>query len=179
MIYHAREDSLLLAEQVKKYARGKRVLDIGSGFGILAETALKSGALDVIACDIDNEAVKFLKDKGIDVIQSNLFSKIKGEFDLIVFNPPYLPSDAREDSESRRATTGGKKGDEIIVRFLRSLNEHLATEGISLIAISSLTPKKRILFELKKQNLNYKVLSSRSFFFETLEVWEIKREKEK
>lgn len=176
MIYQAREDSLLLAEQVRKYAKNKRVLDVGAGSGIQAETALQTGAKSVLASDIDSEVIIYLKSKGIDAIQSDLFSEIKGEFDLIIFNPPYLPFDDGEDSESSRATSGGEKGDEIILRFLRSLKKHLATEGVSLIVLSSLTPKKKILSELKRQKLIYNSLSSQRFFFETLEVWEIKKE---
>mgnify|MGYP001620192886 CR=1 FL=1 len=82
---------------------------MGSGSGILTETALKAGASEVAACDVDSEAIKVLKNNGINAIQSDLFSDIEGEFDLIIFNPTYLPSDDREDVESSRATSGGEK----------------------------------------------------------------------
>lgn len=176
MIYEPNEDSFLLAEQVKKYAKNKKVLDIGAGSGIQAETAIETGAKSVLATDIDAESIQFIKQKKLKklkIIKSNLFQKIKGKFDLIVFNPPYLPLDAREDKDSRKATTGGKRGDEIILKFLNGLPKHLNKKGVSLLLISSLTPKKRILEFIKKINFKNKIISSKSLFMEKLEVWEI------
>jgi release factor glutamine methyltransferase len=177
MIYIPAEDSFLLEEQVKLYAKGKSVLDIGSGSGIQALAALSAGAKSVLASDIDKESINHIKqiNSKIKAIKSNLFSNVKGRFDLIVFNPPYLPEDEREDEQSKRATTGGKKGDEIILRFLKQSAHHLNRDGKILIVISSLTPSKRIVMLLKTLNLSHKILSSKKLFFEKLEVWEIKQ----
>jgi len=173
MIYFPREDSYLLAKQVKKYAKNKSVLDIGTGSGILASAALQSGASAVLASDINKEAVDEVKKQGIQSVQSNLFSKIKGRFDIIVFNPPYLPKDKREDKESARATTGGKKGDEIILRFLKQSKKHLNRKGFILLLTSSLTPKKRIESLIKTLSFSHKALASESLLFEKLHVWKI------
>src|SRR3989344_2791884 len=118
MIYEPDEDSFLLVKQVKKLAKDKKVLDMGTGWGILAETALESGAKDVLAADIDEEVVEFVKSKGIKVKSSDLFSNIDEKFDLIIFNPPYLPEDELEDFEIRNVTRGGKEGYQILERFL-------------------------------------------------------------
>ncbi len=173
MIYSPEEDSYLLAEQVKKFSKNKKVLDIGSGSGIQAETAKKFGAKSVLASDIDSESIHNLKQKNIPCIKSDLFKKIKGKFDIIIFNPPYLPEDSREDNISKRATSGGKKGDEIILKFLKHSKTHLNKNGIILLLVSSLTPKKRILEVIKKEKFSYIVLSKKKIFFETLEVWKI------
>ena len=180
LIYNPREDSYLLQKQVKKYAKDESVLDIGSGSGIQAKTAIKAKAKSVLATDINQEAVLHLKSKGINAIKSNLFSNIKKnkKFDLIVFNPPYLPEEKREDKETYLFTTGGKRGDELIIKFLKQAKSHLNKNGIILIVLSSLTPKNKILSLMEKQDMNYKVLSSQSFFFETLEVWEIQNSKQ-
>lgn len=175
MIYKPDSDSFLLENEVKKYAKGKSVLDIGSGSGILAKTALESGAKSVLCNDIDSDAIKFLKRKEFNAIQSDLFSNIKGKFDLIVFNPPYLPRDYREDKESRLATTGGKRGDEIIVRFLGAVKRHLTKNGIVLIVISSLTPKRKILNLIRTKKMQRKIIARERFFMEKLDVWEIKK----
>ncbi len=175
MIYSPREDSFLLEIEVKKYAKDKTVLDMGSGSGIQAKAALSSGAKSILAADIDAGAIKELKKQKIPAVQSDLFSKIKGKFDLIIFNPPYLPEDKREDKESQLATAGGRHGDEIILRFIRYAKSHLTKDGIILMVISSLTPQKKILALLKRQKLNHQILSSERFFFETLEVWKISR----
>ncbi len=173
MIYMPGEDSFLLEKQVRKYAKGKILLDMGSGSGIQAKAAISAGAKSVLAADINEETVKELKKQGIPAIKSNLFSKIKGRFDIIAFNPPYLPEDNREDKESQLATTGGKKGDEIIVRFLKNIKKYLKKEGIVLLVISSLTPKTRINKILKSEKLSKEILSSEKFFFEKLEVWKV------
>ena len=76
MIYEPDEDSFLLVKQVKRLAKNKKVLDVGTGLGILAETALKAGARDVLAADIDKEVVEFVKDKGIKAKVSDFFYKI-------------------------------------------------------------------------------------------------------
>lgn len=173
MIYDPKEDSFLLANAVKKYSKNKKVLDIGTGSGIQAEMALKAGAKEVLAADIEIESINSARKKGLRIIKSNLFQKIKDRFDLIIFNPPYLPEDKREDKESRRATTGGKHGDEIILRFINSLPKYLNKKGIALLLISSITPKSNILQTLKNNSLKKKIISSQSLFMETLDVWEI------
>ena len=94
MIYEPREDSELLQKWVKKLVTGK-VLDMGTGSGIQAKTALKN-TKDVLAVDINQECVEFVKKQGIEVRQSNLFSNVEESFDRIIFNPPYLPEDMEE-----------------------------------------------------------------------------------
>jgi len=164
-----------LEKQVKKYSKGKKVLDLGTGSGIQARAAIKNKARSVLASDINQEVIKHCKNLGINCIKSNLFNKIKGKFDLIIFNPPYLPYDGREDKESKKVTTGGKKGDELILKFLKKGKKHLGKKGVFLIVLSSLTPRNRINELLKKENMRKKVLSKKKLFMETLEVWEIKR----
>lgn len=175
MIYSPAEDSYLLEAQIKNYAKGKSVLDMGSGSGILAKAALDSGAKSVIAVDINKESIEHIKSLGIHSIKSDLFKNVKGKFDLVIFNPPYLPEDKNEDKESRLATTGGKKGDEVIIQFLNQASKHLAHNGKILLLLSSLTPRGRITSILKKNNLNKKIISSCSLFMESLEVWEISK----
>ena len=181
MVYPPSEDSFLLEAEIKKYIESLsekeksklKVLDMGSGSGIQAKAALKAGAKSVLAADINQESIKKLKDEGIKALKSNLFSSIRGKFGVIAFNPPYLPEDKRESGESRLATTGGKKGDEIVIRFLKQAKNHLEKDGIILLVLSSLTPRKRILQLLKENKLSHRVISSEKFFFETLEVWKI------
>ena len=173
LIYEPSDDSFLLAKQVKKYAKNKRVLDIGSGSGIQALTAKKAKAKSVLASDINKYAVKHLSNLGINAIHSNLFSNISGRYDLIIFNPPYLPKDELEDEESSRITSGGKRGDELTIKFLKQAKKHLNKKGIILIIISSLSPFVRIENTMKRLNLKFKILESKNLFMERLSVLEI------
>ena len=173
MIYLPSDDSYLLEEEVRKRARGKKVLDVGTGSGIQARAAYSVGAREVLAVDIDSEVIEKLQGGEFEVKKSDLLSKVYGKFDLIVFNPPYLPLDSREDSESALATTGGERGDEIIVRFLREVGEHLSPAGEILLVVSSLTPLARIRRVLKEEGFRERVVASKKMFMEGLEVWEI------
>lgn len=174
MIYEPSDDSYLLQKQIKNYVKGKSVLDMGAASGIISESAAKAGAKSILAADIQQDVIKNLSSKKIPCIKSDLFLKIKGKFDVITFNPPYLPEDGREDNESKIVTTGGKKGDEIILRFLKQARLHLNENGKILIVISSLTPKKRIKKLFNSLKLTYKKIAEKKLFFETLEVWEIR-----
>ena len=177
MIYQPAEDSLLLKRYVIRYSKDKSVLDVGTGSGIQALAAQSSGASAVLAVDIDEEAINHINKLGIKCIKSNLFSKINKEqkFDLIIFNPPYLPEDRREDKESRKATTGGKKGDELIIKFLKQAIKHLNPDGSILLILSSLTPLDKIDKLLSELNFSYKSLAKENLFMETLEVRKIQR----
>src|SRR3989344_2309934 len=119
MIYDPEEDSFLLAKYVDKFAKGK-ILDLGTGSGIQAEIALRH-TKNVLAVDINEEAVNYVKNKNIKAKVSDLFSNINEKFDLIIFNPPYLPNENLEDKESRLITTGGKYGYEILERFFSQI----------------------------------------------------------
>ena len=175
LIYEPAEDSYLIATVIPNYVKNKSIIDIGTGSGILAKKAKESGAKSVIAVDINLEAIKQLKKEKIKVVQSDLFSQVNKKFDIIICNPPYLPDYAHEDTESKRITTGGKKGDEFILKFLKQAVDHLNKKGIILILLSSLTPQNRINRLLKKLSLSRKKIASKKLFFETLEVWEIKK----
>jgi len=78
---------------------GSRVLDLGTGCGILAAAAC-TRAVEVVATDIDEAAVacarRNLADLEVDVRRGDLFEPVVGErFDLVICNPPYViaPSD--------------------------------------------------------------------------------------
>ncbi len=169
MIYEPAEDSFLLRKYVEKYASDK-VLDIGSGSGIQAEAALKK-TKNVLAVDINKEAIKLLKKKGIKAEYSNLFSNVKGKFDLIIFNPPYLPEEEKEDLETKLVTTGGKYGYEILERFFKDVKKFLNKNGKILIVFSSLTNKKKVDSLIKKYGFKFRLLEEKKIFFESLYVY--------
>lgn len=175
MIYSPAEDSFLLEKEVKRYSKNISVLDIGSGSGIQARAAKAAGAKSVLASDIDPESVANVNSLGIKCIKSDLFNKITGKFDLIIFNPPYLPEDKREPKDSQKATTGGKKGDEIILRFLRQSTKHLNKGGKILIVFSTLTPPDRVTKLLNRLGLKKNIIAREKLFMEELQVWLIGR----
>lgn len=174
-IYEPREDSEMLAKHVPSYAQGA-VLEIGTGSGILAQEALET-ADEVIAADINPEAVKHcrktIKDKKARFITSDLFSVVPAKkFDLIIFNPPYLPQDEGMDDKS---LYGGKKGYETVERFLNQATGYLKTEGKVLLLFSELTGKAKVDEIIMENCLSSRKLDERSIFFEKLYVYLIER----
>jgi len=168
MIYEPREDSYLLQKYVKRFVKpNSKVLDMGTGSGIQAITASKISK-NITAADINKECILKLKTHPeIKAIQSNLFQNIKGKFDIIIFNPPYLPEDPNEPEDSKLTTTGGKKGSEIIEQFLKQAKNHLNPDGKILLVYSSLTKNIK---EIIKLNYSEEVLSQENYFMEKLFV---------
>ena len=171
-IYSPEEDSYFLSEVLKKEIKKKniRILEIGCGSGIQLKILKKIGIKNknVFATDINKHAVAHCRGLGFNCIVSNLFSNIKEKYKIIIFNPPYLPENKKEPKESKLATTGGKKGSEIIGKFLKQAKKHLEKNGKVFLLTSSLT---------KGVNLNgwkKKKLESKKMFFEELFVWELK-----
>ncbi|MCX6742354.1 MAG: DUF2431 domain-containing protein [Candidatus Pacearchaeota archaeon] len=223
-MYEPSEDSFLLKKHIKDFCKPTpsfSVLDLGTGSGILAFEAAKYSK-NVTASDIDEELIKDLKRqhnqknvnninlkksktslqkvgiKKIKFIHSDLFSNIKGRFDLIIFNPPYLPTktiktkDLITNSSDIKKTIknsddaienkkiiknnykyidldGGKNGTEIIERFLKDAKKYLKKGGSVLLLTSSLNKNIEKLF--KKYKCEYKLLEEEKFFFEKLYVW--------
>ena len=158
---------MLLEKWVRKIAFGK-VLDVGCGGGILARAAL-SVTPEVLACDINPEAVAACTAQGISAFVSDLFDNVTGTFDVIIFNPPYLPLDAAEDAESALITTGGLHGIELLERFLSEAKSHLHPGGKILFVCSSLTGDVEEL--LLRLGYHFLLLDQESHFFETLKVY--------
>ncbi len=172
MVYEAAEDSFLLKRNISAHASG-RVLDMGTGSGILANEA-KKYADEVVAADIDGEAIEQCKIniEGINFVKSDLFENIHGKFDLIIFNPPYLPDDkgCRETS-----LHGGKKGYETIEKFINSIDKHMKKECRILMLFSSLTKKEKVDEIIRKKCLIFKEIDRESLFFEKLYVYLIEK----
>jgi len=171
-IYQPAEDSYFLSGAIKKFVKEKNVtvLEIGSGSGIQLQTLFDVGIKkqNIFGCDTNSKAVEHCKKLGFNCIKSNLFSKIKGKFDLIVFNPPYLPEDKYDKLPD---TTGGKKGDETILKFIKKLKSHLKKNGECFLLLSSHTPMQRINKFLK--NYKSKIIAKKKLFQEELFIYKI------
>ncbi len=180
--YDPQEDSFLLEKWVKTLARGK-LLDIGTGSGILAVAAAnRENVHSVIAVDVQKETIanckKNIVNKKIKFIFSDLFSAFKKKggkkqektFDTIIFNPPYLPNDT---NNADAALDGGKHGYEIIERFLKEANDYLENEGIILLLFSSLTKKEKVDGLILENLFSAELLEKQHVFFEDLYVYKI------
>ncbi len=94
------------------------------------------------------------------------------KFDIILFNPPYLP---QEKAERNIALEGGKKGYEIIAKFLERLPDFLDDDGICLLVFSSHTKKDVVDNLIVQQLLEFEAIALEKMFFEQLFVYKIKK----
>lgn len=177
-IYQPEEDSYFISEVLKKelpkiLKLNKEInfLEIGAGSGINLKTALKSGIKkeNILGTDINEDAVNHCIGLGFDCIKSNLFDEVKGKFDVIAFNPPYLPEDEEEPVDSRTETTGGEKGNELTIRFIQEAKNYLKDGGTIFVVTSSLS--KRISFDYF--GYNGEEVGHKNLFFEKLSVWKL------
>ncbi len=177
-VYEPAEDSLLLLEAIERTIRksrrkGLKALDVGTGSGFLARRMEKLlPEWEVFALDIDREAARKAKDKVRHTVLSDLFSGIGGRFDLIVFNPPYLPSDMLPPDLQ---TIGGTRGYETMGRFIQELPKHLRKGGVCLFVISSLTKPRKVEKYLRDSGLAWEIAAEKKLFFETLYVYSVSR----
>jgi len=181
--YEPREDSFLLQRFVKKFAKGY-VLDMGTGSGILAnEAAQCKRAVKVFGVDINEEAIvhciRSYKHNKLLFAQSNLFSLFRNyvpykdiKFDVIFFNPPYLPTDEKYPDV---ALDGGKEGYELICRFFHEAEPFLRPQGTILIVFSSLTGKEKLDMFLIRNHWGFKELAREHISFEDLIVYAVSR----
>jgi release factor glutamine methyltransferase len=182
-VYEPREDSYLLQEFVREHAFG-RVLDVGTGSGIQALTAAESVKVrEVIAIDINETAIEELKQKvklikKVKPRQSDLFSEVEGQFDTIIFNPPYLPQDkVGNEIIEDPSLYGGKKGWEISERFFNEVSKHLVPGGKILFLFSTLTNKKKIEEMIENNLLKFEEVGSKKLAFEELFVYLVEKGK--
>ncbi len=172
-IYAQSEDSYMLQECIKKFLKKNKIkcaLDMGSGSGIQAQTFIdcRVPKKNVVLVDINKDAIKYLKKNfpESNIIHSDLFEKVNGKFDLITFNPPYLPENKFDKNKD---TSGGKLGNETAIKFLKQARKYLNRDGRILLLISSFTPK------INFSDLGYKkkVIATKKIFFEELSVLEL------
>jgi release factor glutamine methyltransferase len=139
-VYPPEHDTYLLLDAVlREVASGDRVLEVGCGSGEIA--AGLSEIAPVIATDINPHAARATAGRGVEVVRTDLVAGICGTFDLVLFNPPYLPTLEwdRLDDWLEYALDGGETGREVIARFLSCVAPVLSPRGRILLLISSLT----------------------------------------
>jgi release factor glutamine methyltransferase len=179
LVYEPAEDSFLLADAALEEAEpGMSILEIGAGSGFVS-TVLKANVkgVRVLATEINPHAARCAKSNGVEVIRTDLFRALKPEcqktsFDLILFNPPYLPTSEEEKVPGwlNYAFDGGASGRETLDRFLVEVRNYLKPRGKILVLISSITGLESVTTKMEKMGFEVDVVGRKKVSFEELMV---------
>ena len=144
-----RPETELLAEEVIKIANSKtKVLDLCTGSGCIAITIQKNTSAKVVASDVSKKALyvarKNAKNLNSDVqfVCSDMFKNIKGKFDIIVSNPPYIPTKTCQtldkevkDFDPIISLDGGKDGLDFYRIICQNAKQYLDKNGKILLEV--------------------------------------------
>ncbi|MFX0075432.1 MAG: methyltransferase [Candidatus Hermodarchaeota archaeon] len=203
-VYKPSDDTYLIIDYLKKninesYFDGidvkkiKYILDMGTGTGIIAlflneiKKRIVNFSPTIFASDILENALKCAKlnemknnfEKSINFIHSNLFKnfpeRLLNCFNIIIFNPPYLPSLNEYEftfgkNDQSISWDGGKRGTELFLEFVFQVQPFInSNKECYIYYISSSVSKfENISNEIAKSGFRNKVLKKKHVFFEDI-----------
>ncbi|QSG02714.1 HemK2/MTQ2 family protein methyltransferase [Natranaeroarchaeum sulfidigenes] len=178
-VYQPAEDSHLLAtvaaEQVDE---DNLVLEVGTGSGYVAERVAGETGARVVASDLNPHACRAARDRGVEVVRADLLDPIRTDTcDVVLFNPPYLPTEEGEewDDWMEVALSGGETGRAVIDPFLGNVGRVLAPDGYVLLLVSSLTGVEAVVETAAESGFSAVALRDESYPFESLTVLKLHR----
>ncbi|MBR6765489.1 MAG: peptide chain release factor N(5)-glutamine methyltransferase [Clostridia bacterium] len=145
-----RDETAILVEKALEFINEKQyntVLDIGTGSGAIAVSVKKNASVSVTASDISEQALSLARENAeknkceIEFIKSDLFENISKKFDVILSNPPYIPTKdierlERELSfEPQNALDGGSDGLDFYRDIIFEAKRHLNKGGLLMLEI--------------------------------------------
>jgi release factor glutamine methyltransferase len=171
-VFRPRSDTWLLAAVLRRQPqlRGGAALDVCTGSGALAICAALAGARTVTAVDLSLRAVLSvrigarLNGVRVEALRGDLLGAVPGRrFDVIVSNPPYLPSDEGTPPERgpARHTEAGPTGRALLDRLIDAAPAHLAPGGVLLVTHSSVNGEQATLDHMRAVGLDPTVAERR------------------
>ena len=180
-VYVPQQDSQLLIDTLKRtgLARGRRVLDLCTGSGVVAIAAAELGAASVTAFDICPHAVRCSRGNAVhagvdvDVREGSWKGALDcAPFDVVVSNPPYVPTPPGSDEESIPRFVGpawawnaGPDGRMVLNPLCSSASGLLVDGGSMLLVQSALSGVEQSLNSLRSTGLYAYVVASQRIDF--------------
>ena len=145
-----RQDTEILVEEALKRAKPDMdVLDLCTGSGCIAVSlCAHMERIHAVASDISRKALEIARENAkrhaadVRFVKSDLFSEITGQFDLIVSNPPYIPTGEIEalmpevrDFEPRLALDGDADGLVFYRSIIKESGHYLKSGGFLMFEI--------------------------------------------
>jgi len=184
-VYEPAEDTFQLLEAIQ-VNKEDTVLEIGTGCGLISLDCARSGA-QVVCTDINPYAVKlarrnFVRNRSllmgsIEVRLGDIFSAVKTneKFDIVIFNPPYLPTCPDEKIGGTGwfdvATDGGVDGLTLTKRFIDGIHKYLHKNGHAFFVFSSLSDRTKLDTYSSDAGLHSKIVLSRWFDDEQIDIY--------
>ena len=146
-----------LVEKTINYAKNLKepldILDIGTGSGAIAITLAKHLNSNVLATDISKEALKIAEENAkrnnvkITFKKSDILKNIKGKFDIIISNPPYIAKDEIidplvENNEPHLALYANNNGLYFYQNILKNIKPYLKEQSLIAFEIGMTQSKK-------------------------------------
>ena len=168
--YVPSDDTALLI-RVLSVTGGGRFLEIGFGSGAVLQT-LQPRFSAVIGTDIASLGQARVAKGSAEVLLADRASCFKdGTFDVVAFNPPYLPSGPIQDA----TVDGGRGGVEVPILFLDDALRVLKAEGRILVVLSDHGDVEEFVSHCLALGLSVREAARARLFYESLVVYEIRR----
>lgn len=172
-VYPPSEDTyLLLDASLDEVGFSDRVLEVGTGSGVIA-SELCERAEYVVATDINPHALKEARQRGVEVVRTNLYDGVEGEFDVVLFNPPYLPLEKR-GTWMDYAVGGGESGRGVVNEFIYGVPRVLSSDGTVLVVVSSFTAIEDVTETAEEAGFVVEKVAGDRYFFEEIVVLRLK-----
>ena len=174
--------TLVIKKELKQIQKKNRYLDMGCGqFAILGQFfKMNNKNAEVLSVDIYDKFVEnsinnsILNKNKIEIKKSNLFSNVNDKFDLITFNPPYVPLTKKDkEIEFPNIRYSESEGIKTTKDFLINAKKFLTTEGEILLGINTFYVPKSICIKLIT-DLEYSIEKITKMNFNTSIVFRIK-----
>ena len=145
------ETEILAQQAVNSVEEGDKILDMCTGSGCIAIAIAKhcrDKRVQITAADVSDAAIMLATENAnynsvdINFVQSDLFSRVHGRFNLIVCNPPYIKSSEIatlqkevRDYEPRIALDGGDDGLEFYRRLAKEVSRFIVRGGLLILEV--------------------------------------------
>jgi release factor glutamine methyltransferase len=156
----------LLISHFKSEIAPPRIIDVGTGSGVIALTlAAEFPKAEVVGADISEEALMLARENAerlglanrVRLLRSNFFEGVQSEFDLIVANLPYVSTEDRQNlsrevlHDPEVALFAGARGDELMQQLIAQAPSWLRPGGMLTMEIG-IGQSKTLLAALADKN---------------------------